>query len=101
MERVREAERRSLEAMPAEVPDGYIEEQLRSLPVPESLPPHGEIHVDSGGTLWVQEWEVLRGERRRYMVFDPAGHLADPPPLRLHRMHVSGPPGAATLNAEV
>lgn len=87
VDQVREAERRSLEAAPFERPEGYIEEQLRSLPIPETLPPHGEIFVDSRGTLWVQQWEVLRADRRRYAVFDPEGHLVArvtlPPDLRI------------------
>jgi hypothetical protein len=56
-------------------PPERIAEILSALPVPESVPPHGELHVDAEGNLWVQEWQIAPSEVQRYRVFDTEGHL--------------------------
>lgn len=75
VERARELERSIYEASPVSHSAEYVAEQLESLPVPATVPPHGELRADSAGNLWVQEWGVVPSERLDYRVFDPEGRL--------------------------
>ncbi len=75
VERARALERALHESMPVSSPDGWIDEQVRSLPVPDVAPPHGQIMADPAGNLWVQEWAPAVNERTRFTVFGPEGHL--------------------------
>lgn len=74
VERARERERAMYESMPVAQTHEWINEQVRSLPVPDVSPPHAEIMVDSAGNIWVQGWDPVPTERRRFTVFGHDGH---------------------------
>lgn len=82
IEAVREAERAMYERGPSPRPAGWIAEQLQSMPIPPSSPPHGDLHVDAEGNLWVQEWQMPNPGQQRYNVFNstgsPVGSLSIP-----------------------
>jgi hypothetical protein len=73
VDQARELERLRYATSPR--PAEWVAEQLRTLPVPETVPPHGDLRVDAEGNLWVQEWKVVPYERRRFSIFDPDGRL--------------------------
>lgn len=73
IEAARESERAIYERSPSRRPADWIAEHLRSMPIPPSAPPHGDLHVDSEGNLWVQEWQMPNSGQQRFSIFDPAG----------------------------
>lgn len=73
IEEAREYERAMYESGSSPRPEEWIAEQLRSMPIPPSAPPHGDLHVDSEGNLWVQEWRMPNSGQQRYNIFDPTG----------------------------
>jgi hypothetical protein len=66
---------RARENMQPRYDEAGIDRRLGQLPVPSSLPPYGQLHVDELGNLWVQEYQVESADSARYFVFDSAGQL--------------------------
>ncbi|HUH11746.1 MAG TPA: hypothetical protein VMK65_01495 [Longimicrobiales bacterium] len=46
-----------------------------NLPEPATMPTHGQLHVDTEGNLWVEEYRTPWEEARRYGVYAPDGAL--------------------------
>ncbi len=47
--------------------------QLEAAPLPEVFPAFSAIHLDQEGRLWVQEYEMPRADRSRWLVFSTEG----------------------------
>jgi hypothetical protein len=51
---------------------------LAELPIPPTMPAHGDLHADADGNLWVQEYRAQGEDHTRWMVFDREGRLLGP-----------------------
>jgi hypothetical protein len=52
-----------------------VRRELDELPYPDEMPAYGEILVDDGGNLWVEEYRPPGDEQPRWFVFDTSGRL--------------------------
>lgn len=67
--------------------EAELEAALDALPIPERIPPHGALQVDTEGYLWVAEWSMHRFGASRYWVHGPEGdllgHVRVPPDIKV------------------
>ncbi|MGH7552442.1 MAG: hypothetical protein ACREMQ_05385 [Longimicrobiales bacterium] len=55
-----------------------ISMDLAELPIPPTMPAHGDLHADAEGNLWVQVYRARGEDHTRWIVFDRQGRLLGP-----------------------